>query len=251
MTSAIVKRHHVTLESLPTLKAKHDNSSFGEDFMEIFSPPRLAPLFREKGKVANLSIDILLGWDLSKPCIQNFVLGQVMKRKPKMVMLSPPCTTFSCTQNLNCGKMNEEHWAAKQKEGSVLLKFAVEVAEVQIGDGRYFALEHPRSAKSWQDPIIQKLLKKPDIVRANFDQCMFGAATSVQQSPIRKATSIATNSKSVFEAFDGKMCDGQHLHQRALGSEGGKARAAAAAVYPQRMCAVLVEAMMQEMSESP
>ena len=37
-----------------------------DDFWEVFSPPRIAPLWRQDGYSAPYSIDLLTGWDLSK-----------------------------------------------------------------------------------------------------------------------------------------------------------------------------------------
>eukprot|EP00973_Karenia_brevis_P013605 1846518-Karenia_brevis.AAC.1 len=70
----------------------------------------------------------------------------VRQAKPLVLILSPPCTTFSRLQNLNpwTDKREREMW-----RGSRLLKFAMELAQEQINQGRYFIFEHPQAASSW------------------------------------------------------------------------------------------------------
>ena len=83
--------------------------------MEIFSPPRLAPEFMKRpgDHLAQFSIDVLTGYDLSARDIQNYMLEMLQRRKPRAVMLSPPCTMFSKLQNLNRKKSDPTAWAHK------------------------------------------------------------------------------------------------------------------------------------------
>lgn len=55
---------------------------------------------------ASLSIDILLGWDLTDPKVQNFTLAALRARRVRFVMLSPPCTTFSSIRRMNMHHMD-------------------------------------------------------------------------------------------------------------------------------------------------
>ena len=73
-------------------------------------------------------------------------------------MLSPECTPYSNTQNLNMrtpeGKAKVE---AARCRGDVLLLFCVTLARKQMEGGRHFVYEHPKSAASWANPNIEKL----------------------------------------------------------------------------------------------
>ena len=120
----------------------------GDDFMEVFSPPRLCPVFKQKSAKATLSVargwagkgvsipaptdfpwcpgkalcpsehskdrcrvgsrtetaafhltgtwprkvDILTGWNLTDKPTAHELKRQTNMRKPKALMLSPPCT---------------------------------------------------------------------------------------------------------------------------------------------------------------
>jgi hypothetical protein len=103
MTAALIKKCKVRVRSLGELVGTVSVLPPGPDhFIEIFSPPRLVPLVGHyTGMQACLSVDILGGWDLSNPQIRNFVKNVVRARGVRAVMLSPPCTTYSCIQNLN------------------------------------------------------------------------------------------------------------------------------------------------------
>ena len=76
-----------------------------------------------------------------------------------------------------------------------------------------------------------------------FHQCRFGATTVLHKTPIMKATKFMTNSAEVAEAFSGKYCLGDHVHQQLQGHEGGRARTAAAAAYPAQVVETLVDAL--------
>ena len=250
MTAQIVNRMGLKPKSLAELQEDKDLKRMGGDqmdFIELFSPPRLAPIFKQHGKTKTMSIDVMSGWDLSKPCIRSFVLGQVDKRCPKGMMLSPPCTSFSCLQTLNLGKMDEQLWQAKCAEGRMLLHFSLKIAEKQHAAGRMFVLEHPQRATSWQDKEMKKMMSKPGVMMATFDQCRFNLRSKVHHDLHKKSTCLMTNSAAVHEAFDQMRCTGDHTHVEITGAEGGQSRSSWASLYPEEMCEALVTAMIRDM----
>ena len=66
-----------------------------DDFMEIFSQRRIVPFIARQGQQATTSIDLVTGWDLTSNLDTKKVFTMINLKKPKVVMLSPPCTTFS------------------------------------------------------------------------------------------------------------------------------------------------------------
>ena len=68
-----------------------------DDFMEIFCPPRIAPILKQKGFRAFLSIDISSGeqLDLSMSGDRGTCLHELRRRRPRVLLTSSPCRWFS------------------------------------------------------------------------------------------------------------------------------------------------------------
>ena len=71
------------------------------EFMEVYSPPRVAPVLHRRQPGAYLSIDIDTGYDLSRFDVRRTVVQLLQTHRPTFLMLSPPCTMFSKLQNCN------------------------------------------------------------------------------------------------------------------------------------------------------
>ena len=80
-------------------------------------------------------------WDLANPATQNKVRAMVRQHRPRLLILSPPCTAFTHLQNLNGGPKEED-----LKYGTELFNFAVEMAKLQMQLGSAFMLEHPMTS---------------------------------------------------------------------------------------------------------
>ena len=86
------------------------------DLCEAFTPPRVTPYAREAGLKGGWSMDIRVEdpitgrrWDLSLGKDQNRAVMRVRKDKPQVLVVSPPCTLFSCLQNLSGGPKPEAY----------------------------------------------------------------------------------------------------------------------------------------------
>ena len=66
------------------------------------------------------------------------------------------------------------------------------------------------------------------------------------KTPIKKRTSVLTNSRRLYDALHGRFCDGSHTHQVIQGSEGGMKRSTAAQEYPPQFCHAICEAFLGE-----
>ena len=105
-----------------------------DDFIEIFSRPRLIPRISalHLGMVASMSVDILTGFDLLLPEKRQEIMTYLWARRPRSAMLSPPCTMFSQLMNTNWARMDPAVVKARWQEAMVLLKFALDVAPAVI-----------------------------------------------------------------------------------------------------------------------
>ena len=95
--------------------------------------------------------------------------------------------------------------------------------------------EHPRSASSWTEPAMQKLLKLPGINKYDLDMCCYNLRTADGRLA-KKPTSIVTNS-SILGKHMAKKCPGTHQH----GLLKGGTRCQRAATYTREFCEQVVE----------
>ena len=66
------------------------------DVVELFSPPRVVPACAALGLAAGISVDIQNdGTDLSDPEHQHRIMSYIQRVKPKVTIISPPCTFYS------------------------------------------------------------------------------------------------------------------------------------------------------------
>ena len=226
-----------------------ENESQREDFMEIFSRPRLIPriLFLKLCMVATLSIDILTGYDLLLAAKRREVMRHLWTKRPRSVMLSPPCTMFSQLMNTNWARMDPVVVKKRWREAMVLLKFALEVAKFVMSYGGFFVLEHPSGASSWRLPDLKPFLETPGVHLVTFHQCRFGLRAPISGLPIRKSTRFLTNSLSVAKRFNHVFCTCSGPHKTIQGSEGPYKLSKFCEQYPEPLCDAVLLALKDEL----
>ena len=84
----------------------------------------------------------------------------VLRDRPGLLILSPPCTRFSHLQNLHPQGLPAERNPAAWAEAIAFVDFAMELAEVQRVAGRSFVFEHPQSATSWKLSKVVEMMSK-------------------------------------------------------------------------------------------
>ena len=84
---------------------------------------------------------------------------------------------YSLLMVYNRGRMNPKDFERRMTEANCLLNFAVEIYELQLRSGRHFLPEHPKTAKSWKNRSVRKLLKDSKVYTVDADLCRFGLAT--------------------------------------------------------------------------
>ena len=168
------------------------------------------------------------------------MIFEIERRRPKIIIIEPPCTWFSSLLHANWSKMPHQFRMAGMKASLRLYEFSLRIMELQLRAGRAFVLEHPARATSWQNPRTQCLSKDyPAVSFADFDFCMFGMVSKIQCTPIKKATRLMTNCCQVKECFNHVRCDGSHDHVICHGHEGGQSRSSYAQIYPEPFCSSL------------
>ena len=212
------------------------------DFGEIYSMPRIAPMAQKKGLKVLGSFDIGNGWDFRLKEHRQKCRQQVHEKKPKVLVVCPPCGPFSPLQRLSKNKGDPLEKERKRIEGEVLLAFAMEICEIQREAGRVFVFEHPKGSDSWNCDCVKKVQNNSDVFEILLDQCCFGLRDPGNGKFYKKSTRLLTN--AVDHCHLQKSCDGNHEHQRIEGQvkAGGRwvNRSRCAQIYPKALVEGLV-----------
>ena len=219
-----------------------------DDLVEIYSPPRLTPAASALGLVANLSIDLETGWDLSAAHQKVCCVEEVMGRAPLVLVLSPPCTMHSALYNWNWWKMVPSEREKKFLRNHGLLEFACLLADLQHNAGRFFILEHPVTATSWQSPRVVDLKELAGVQAVEFDQCMLGLK-SPSGVPTKKRTRILTNLPGLATDLSKCQCDKSHEHKTISGKDKNVRMSEHAQKYPDMMVKMICDAVLMARTE--
>ena len=125
------------------------------------------------------------------------------------------------------------------REGIAHIKFCTTLYNMQIDGGRYFLHEHPSGAWSWKLPDVDKLMSRPGVAQRRGHMCPHGMHSHDAQGAglVLKPTTWLSNSAALLDAV-ALMCSGGHRHVHLVNG-----RAAAAAVYPERLCYAILRGL--------
>ena len=211
-----------------------------EHVAEIWSPPRIVPVCQSMGLKSTLSVDILLGWDLSLVSGQQKLYSYLQGTKVRVLMMSPPCTALCQLMVSNWSRMLPSVREAAIAEGLCHWQLACWQCEQQHRAGLGFCLEHPSTALSWRTDEIQQLLQLEGIFLVHFDQCQFGLKAGCGTA-MKKRTTFLTNIDAVRTTFGDVFCKGGHAHVKIQGWDpvAQMPRSRLAQHYPPELCAAL------------
>ena len=130
------------------------------------------------------------------------------------------------------------------QDGMRHLAFSAHLCLRQAKAGRYFALEHPVSAASWDTEVLQMIRSVPRAAEVEFDFCSLGMVSSDDEgeAPVKKRTRIITNCPALVEALRKHQCSGDHRHVQLV-----HGRAAACQQYPVEFCRTVCRALARQL----
>ena len=190
------------------------------DVGEVYSPPRVIKRAEKMGLKPGFALDLATGWDFSRRDHQQEALRLIRKHRPALIVLSPPCTPFSCIRNLTNFKRDPSEVEREWQDGMRHLSFAVDIAWIQIRAGRGFLFEHPMRASSWKSATLEALQNHPLVYTIRMDMCQFGLKDK-QGAAHLKPTILLTNIRELVDSLS-KRCDRQHEHASLLGGNVAK-----------------------------
>ena len=100
--------------------------------VEVYSPPRVTEKAKQYGFTPGGALDLTTGWDFRKKSHQQAALRLIRDLQPVLVVLSPPCTTFSPLRFLSNYKRNPEVVAEEEDEGLEHVRFSGLIAKSNI-----------------------------------------------------------------------------------------------------------------------
>ena len=189
---------------------------------------------KRRGHSVGTPMSLENGWNFLREDHREKALQIVREEKPFCLVLAFPCGPFSPLQRLN--SKGRETLDARQADGLVLMRFAIQLAQEQINNGRHCILENPRPSQAWHMVEMRRFLEENDINTAVFDQCRFGLK-SLSGGLHKKPTMVASSSSEVVSQLDGVRCMRDHTHVPVLG---GSKITAHAGIYPQQLARALV-----------
>ena len=160
---------------------------------------------------------------------------ELAKRKPKLLVTSPPCTKFSPLQNLRKDwETFEEEWHGAVNH----VDFSMECLEEQLHRGGHGLHEHPDTATSWTLPSVQNYLNHDEIILVKSHQCRFGLR--VHQGLNRKSTLFATSCDAIAVNLQ-RLCECELPHEPLVGG-----LPKAAETYPPKLVQAMIDGLIQE-----
>ena len=109
------------------------------DLVEAYSPPRVTLESKKFGLKPGEAWDLTNGWDFTRKDHQDKAEEYLERKKPPVLIGSPPCTPFSQLQSLNPVTDKSKR---KLKEGVEHMKFMVRLYKKQVEQGRVFFMSN-------------------------------------------------------------------------------------------------------------
>ena len=217
--------------------------------LEMFSPPRIVPLFKEYGG-SGISKDATTGWDASRWEDRSSLWAWQLSTKPDVLFGCPPCTMYSKLQLTNKRKMGVETFDKRLADADILLDFQMDSFRQQVRENKGFLFEHPDGASSWKKPSVSSMHLLPGVFAVCFDQCRYGLKDP-EGKPLKKPTRLLSNMISVWNEFNGKSCRCLEPHGQCQGRIQGVQVSTYAQVYPPALAAAFAKCCAKHVGLSP
>ena len=218
---------------------------------EVYSPPRVAPIARQKGWAGGWSLDITTRdaqgrpWDFDCADTRARAEALVARTRPALLILSPMCTYFSPIMQLAKLGMDPAEFDRRYARALDHLRFAFRLIQLQISEGRYFLFEHPANASSWNLDFVKEVTDRPGCILVLTHQCRFGqqGRDDIGTGLVKKPTRFLTNCPGIAHHLN-KQCTGGHRHIQTVGNSKVLSQCA---VYPPALCHAIVKGFAHSM----
>eukprot|EP00435_Cladocopium_sp_Y103_P027150 s2554_g6.t1 len=218
--------------------------------MELFSPKRVtAEILRQRaaGEMKHLTVsdppnyDLDDGWDFFCARDRHKFWADLRREDPDLVLMTPECRGFSTLMNVNWNRMSAEDRQRLQCAAMAMFQFTIQVAEHRIKRDKFFVLEQPDGASSWNTHAARWLARQRDVLHLAFDQCMAGLRV-VPEGLSKKRTAFMLNHMGIAQVISKLQCNKSHEH--VVLDHGLPHRAQ---VWPEGLVKSVIEGLTQQM----
>ena len=169
----------------------------------------------KRGHAVGDPMSLETGWNFLNPEHREKCKELVRKAKPYCLVVAFPSGPFSPLQRLNPRGGPDPKQLA---DGRVLMKFGLELAAIQLSEGRHVVLENPLPSAAWKEVEMRKFIEENDVQCAVFDQCRF-LLRSLEGKLHKKPTQMICSSSSMAARLDGVRCKRDHEHAPVIGQD--------------------------------
>ena len=155
--------------------------------IEVFSPPRFAPVVQGQGLKA-LSVDLQTRWDLSRASDRAALEQLIRQSPPKLLVLCPPCTDKGGWFNLNRLHMDPMEYLRRKSRSRSFIKCYTKLFRIQCEAGGRAVFEHPSGSRAWTYPEMQTLCRRYHLVKCHM--CRYGLRIPSSKHLIKKSTKL-------------------------------------------------------------
>ena len=155
--------------------------------VEVFSPPRFAPIAQQRGFTGR-SVDIKLGNDLSVASNRAKLKAELLENPPDLLVLCPPCTHEGGWFHLNSTRMDRLLYLKRKARSRSFVRFCCELFRQQVACGKRALFEHPTGSNIWSYPEVTALTKRHPVVKLHM--CQYGLKIPNSDRFIRKSTRL-------------------------------------------------------------
>ena len=171
--------------------------------MEVFSPPRFAPVVDKMGMSAR-PCDLKTGYDLSTSRDCRKVEEDLVNNSPDLLVLSPPCT-HEGGRFFGSKMWTKWEYLRLRARSRCFIRWCCKLFRMQVPLGGQALFEHPTGARTWSYEEVQSLCKKHITVKLHM--CRYGVRLPESERLIRKSTRLLVSSKSMKSLA--KLCPGK------------------------------------------
>lgn len=214
---------------------------------ELFSPPRVTAMIEREGGMTTTtpsSFDLTSGWDFRSFQDRKSFWDTLRNQEPDVVGMSPTCKAFSVLMNSNWDRMTHEEVERVRTEGLCMFQFCVQVAECQMSKGKFFYIEQPGEASSWDLNSVAWLRKQKDVFLILFDQCQAGLSLA-PGTVSQKSTGFLSNHGGLIAELSKMQCTQDHDHLQLQGGLPSKAQK-----YPEQLVTAIIRGLSRTSSFS-
>eukprot|EP00435_Cladocopium_sp_Y103_P017847 s883_g4.t1 len=230
-------------------QVNHHSAKVGNKYavVEVFSPPRVVPQVERMG-LKGLSLDLKLGWDLTDPKTQAWVLDELRQHPPELLILCPPCTNAGGWFHLNKCFLSMSEYLAKKHTLRKHLKFCKALIKQQLSLGGRFIFEHPSGSEVWKDPDM--LRWRDELTSFITDMCRFDlhlpAHGDKPKQLLRKSTRLLVSHSDMKQYLE-RRCpgDAKPEHQCHATVSGAHPKIGPVSVHAGKYTLKFVQAMIQ------